>query len=109
MGRYFLYRIHPLSLREITKPTFSLDLIQLPVKPESGTLQNLVDFGGFPEPFVNGEERFHNRWQMLRQQQLFSEDIRELTKIHEIKLMETLTHVLKNQAAQLLNHANLAN
>jgi predicted AAA+ superfamily ATPase len=108
MGRYFLYRVHPLSLREITQPTFSLDLIQSPIKPESDALQNLFDFGGFPEPFVNGEKRFHNRWQMLRQQQLFSEDIRELTKIHEIKLMETLTHILKNQAAQLLNYANLA-
>jgi len=109
MGRYFLYRIHPLSLREVTSPTFTLSPEQAPTKPEPDTLQHLFDFGGFPEPFVSGEKRFHNRWQTLRHQQLFAEDIRELTKVHEIKLMETLTHILKNQAAQLLNYTNLAN
>jgi predicted AAA+ superfamily ATPase len=108
MGRYFLYRIHPLSLREITAPSFSLDVIQMPVSLAPDALQQLFDFGGFPEPFVNGTTRFHKRWQLLRHQQLFTEDIRELTRIQEIKLLETLTAFLQLQAAQLLNYATLA-
>ncbi|MEL6152613.1 MAG: AAA family ATPase, partial [Bacteroidota bacterium] len=55
MGRYFPYRIHPLSLREVIQqpPTINLTLpIQNPMKPPKDLYMALWQFGGFPEPLL---------------------------------------------------------
>ena len=50
MGRYFSYRLHPLSLAELHRVELSDDEIH---KPESHSqdLKRLLEYGGFPEPF----------------------------------------------------------
>jgi len=112
MGRYFLYRIHPLSVVELLRPQIILDELSplsLPQKISKDELEGLFEFGGFPEPFLKGEKSFFNRWQRLRQNQLFREDLKELGQIQKISLIETLAFFLKHQSTQLLNYTNLAN
>jgi len=84
MGRYFPYRMHPLSVAELERVNFSETGIQPPQKPAPDTLPHLFHYGGFPEPFLKADKRFSTRWKRLRGEQLVREDIRDLTRIQEI-------------------------
>ena len=64
--------------------------------------------GGFPEPFLKDNKRFFTRWKKLRNQQLFTEDIRDLTRVQEIGQMQVFAELLKNHAGNLMNYSNLA-
>lgn len=109
MGRYFLYRICPLSIAEIVRPSYSHNLISAPTKVSNEAIESLMEFGGFPESFIKQDKRFHSRWQNMRFQQLIREDIMDLAKIHELAHLEVLADLLKYQAGQLVSYTNLAN
>jgi hypothetical protein len=46
----------------------------------------LFKFGGFPEPYLRGEEKFWRRWQRGSLQRVLYDDIRDLENIKEISL-----------------------
>lgn len=109
MGRYFLYRMHPLSVGEIISPALASTEIK-PQKPiDINLLQQLWEFGGFPEPFLKNNKRFSIRWHSLRQQQLMQEDIRQLSQVQDLPQLEMLATILKSEAGQLLNYTSVAN
>jgi len=107
MGRYFPYRLHPLSLAELHRVVLSDNEIH---KPESHPqdLQKLWEYGGFPEPFLKQNNRFLNRWKSLRQRQLVKEDIRDLSRIQELGQIEILVEILKYKSGQLVNYTTFA-
>jgi uncharacterized protein len=109
MGRYFLYRLHPLSVREATKAELHEREIQEPTPINQDTFDNLFTYGGFPEPFLKSDKRFYLRWKKLRHQQFFQEDLRDFKQIQEIRQMEILAELLRHQAGQLINYSTLAN
>ena len=90
MGRYFLYRMHPLTVAEINTPVFQLSEIREPSKIADDTLKQLINYSGFPEPFIKGDTRFYNRWKRLRLELFFREDLRDVTNIQEISQIEIL-------------------
>ncbi|MDD5092505.1 MAG: ATP-binding protein [Candidatus Wallbacteria bacterium] len=108
MGRYFLCRLHQLSLAEILRPKLPDHEISPPAGPHPGILDRLLESGGFPEPYLKDSLRFLNRWKSLRQQQLIREDIRDLNRIQELGQMELLAELLRHQSGQLTSYANLA-
>ena len=108
MGRYFLYRMHPLTVGELHTPELPDAEIRQPRPTPATMLEQLLTFGGFPEPFLKADTRFYNRWRRLRTEQLFQEDLRDLTNIQEIGQLEVMASLLKAQAGQLLNLSNLA-
>lgn len=108
MGRYFPYRIHPLTLAEASSFFPKNDETQLPKKPKKIAYDNLLKYGGFPDPFIKATPQFWNRWKRTREDQTFKEDIRELTQVQEISQMEVLAALIKEQSGQLLNKASLA-
>ena len=109
MGRYFYYRIHPLSVAEIVDTTLIESDIRLsPKQINKVDWEALISHGGFPEPFTQRNFDFTRRWQKTRKDQLIKEDIRDETKIQEIALIEILAELLKHQAAQSMEYASLA-
>jgi len=108
MGRYFLYHLHPISVREIIGTRLAGNEIQTPRPIDPEAFYSLYTFGGFPEPFLKANIRFSNRWKRLRQQQLFTEDIRDLTRVQEVQQIELLAETLKYQAGQMINYSNLS-
>lgn len=108
MGRYLLYRIHPLTLAEVKGQSIKENLINPPIKSTQKTLNNLLEFGGYPKPFIKKNKRFSTQWKRLRRQQLFREDIHELTQIQDIALIESLAALLSHQAGKQLHYTNLA-
>jgi predicted AAA+ superfamily ATPase len=109
MGRYFYYRVHPLSVAEIVSPTLIEEEIRKEPRPisEEDWLA-LIEHGGFPEPFVKRSKRFSNRLKSLRKDQLFREDIRTGTKIQELAQIELLADILAKQAAQSMDYYSLS-
>jgi len=107
MRRYFHYRMHPLSLREI-EGSVDLDVkLQELKKPKKISLQQLLRFGGFPESYLKANQRFTNRWSAFRQQQLIREDIRDGSKIHEIAQLEILAELLRKQSGDVTRYSTL--
>jgi predicted AAA+ superfamily ATPase len=108
MGRYFLYRLHPLSTRELVDSSLYDEEIRPSMPISNEDWNNLFLFGGFPEPFLQKNKRFYNRWKKLRFKQLFQEDLQDITNIQEIGQLQILTELLRMQAGQLLNFSELA-
>jgi len=109
MGRYFSYRMHPLSVAEIVDHSLpKQNLIRHPREIADKSWKTLLDFGGFPEPFVRNDRRFFNRWRRLRSELLFRQDIRDITRIQEIGQIEELALILRNETGNLMNYSALA-
>jgi hypothetical protein len=109
MGRYFNYRLHPFSVAELIEPNWNTEkLIQAPRALGADSYSHLFQFGGFPEPFLKANQRFHHRWRRLRQQQLIREDIRDVARVHEIAQLEMLVVLLAKQAGQVTKYSTLA-
>ncbi len=110
MGRYFPFRFHPLSVAELVRKQFSTktDLLQQPKKIDDDLFQALWKFGGYPDPFLKQSNAFHRRWQKLRAQQLFREDIRDLTRIQDLGRLELLAKYMKQNASKQITYSNLA-
>ena len=90
-GRYHLYRMHPLSLFEITST------------PNDSDLEYLLRTGGFPEPFFKAEEIFWKRWQLERQKRIIQEDLIQLEKVREISKLELLHTLLLDRVGSILS------
>jgi len=81
-GRYHYYRLHPLSLREVDPAA------------RRGTVDSLLRFGGFPEPFLSGCDREHRRWQKEHRERVVRDDLRDLERVREVSLIELLLNHL---------------
>jgi len=90
-GRYHYYRLHPFSLGEI-------DSTYHP----SG-LQSLLEFGGFPEPFISQNKRTLRRWHRERITRVLHEDLRDLERVNEISLLEVLVDSLPRRVGSPLS------
>jgi uncharacterized protein len=108
MGRYFLYRAHPLSVAELIRVNLATTPLSEPKKISDNKFNALFEFGGFPEPFLQQNKSFSIRWQRLRFHQLFKEEIREVSQIQEIAQMELLANLLKNQIGAQTKFSELA-
>lgn len=110
MGRYFLYRVHPFTVAETITQELPdpKKLIRPPGKISRADFQALWKHGGFPEPFLKRDVSFTRRWSRLRQEQLLREDVRELTRIHEISQLEALATILQERSGDQMIYSNLA-
>ena len=112
MGRYFPYTLHPVSVAEcngIKRTVATGRLINdQPVAIDDEQWNALWRFGGFPEPFLKADQRFHRRWRSLRMDQLFQEDLRDLTRIQELGQVEIMAKLLGQQVGQLTSYSYLA-
>lgn len=108
MGRYFSFRMHPLSVAELISPIPPTKELRSPGHIDEDQWKALNQFGGFPEPFLMAEEGFSARWGNLRRKQLFQEDLRDLTRLYEIQQIELLAHFLTQQVGQLTSYTSYA-
>jgi len=108
MGRYFLYRMHPLSVAELCRPEGPIAHFPAPMRLPDADWQALWEFGGHPEPFLKRSPSFSRRWQQLRQQQLLREDIRDGTAIQDVDQLAVLARLLAESSGGQLVYATLA-
>lgn len=108
MGRYFVYRLHPLSVGELLDATPAPELLRAPSPLADDAWERLWSHGGFPEPYLRADRRFTLRWQRLRTEQLVRGDVRDLTRIHEIDQLALLVQQLGARSASQLTWSGLA-
>ena len=96
-GRFFQYRLHPLDLKE------SKTLM----KPEEA-LDRLMRFGGFPEPFLEGDEIFYNRWKKSHHDIILRQDILDLESVRSIAYLETLIELMRSRVGSPVSYNSLA-
>ena len=95
-GRYHYHRLHPLSVTE-TEPV-----------PDRRLVERLLRFGGFPEPFLKGDARFHRRWMREHSARVVYEDLRDLENVREVSMLELLLGHLPACVGSPLSVASLS-
>lgn len=95
-GRYRHYRLHPLSLTELS------------ADPSASDLDALLRYGGFPEPLLAADERLRRRWQRERLARVVYEDLRDLENVREVALLEWLVEALPDRVGSPLSVRSLS-
>ncbi len=108
MGRYFLYRMHPLSVAELARSSVPESPVRPPKAIPADAFLALWEHGGFPEPFSRRSPAFSRRWRDTRRAQLVREDIRDLTRIHELAQLSVLVEMLSHRSADMAVFSSLA-
>lgn len=106
-GRYHHYRLHPLSMLELcsspgpeVKPGSELSV---PERADSGVLDVLTRFGGFPEPALAQRERTLRRWHKERVDRFVREDVRDLEPVRDLAAIQLLTDLLPERVGAPLS------
>jgi len=97
MGRYHYWRLHPFTLDEIPKGIDPYD-----------AFQRLMTVGGFPEPFLDGDERNARRWRRERFDRVLREDVRDMESIRNIQLLGLFLDQLRYRVGGLITLSNMA-
>jgi len=95
-GRYHYYRLHPFSVMEHESD------------PDKRLVEHLLRFGGFPEPFLKGNTRFHRRWMREHSARVLHEDLRDLENVREVSMLELLLAHLPACVGSPLSVASLS-
>ncbi len=118
IGRYFSYRMFPVGLPEaVADLSFVLiddrliengDILlrearKVDTVKTRGSLDELIRFGGFPEPFLKASPKFHRRWQTDYKTLLTKEDVRDLSRIADIRGLEHLVELLPSRVGSPLS------
>jgi len=96
-GRYFSFRLHPLSVRELQDSLAPFEALSL-----------LNRLGGFPEPFLSREETEAARWRNQYHTDLVREDIIEFGRVQEIRSMRLLLELLRERVGSPVSFTSLA-
>ena len=97
MGRYHYWRLHPFTLDEVPQGI-----------SQKEAYQRLMTVGGFPEPFLDGDEPAARRWRRERFDRVLREDIRDLEPVRNIQLLGMFLDILRNRVGGLITLSNLA-
>jgi len=123
LGRYFSFQMFPLGLPEVVGnfthvineespfvngSQFASLARKVKIEDARQGLELLLKFGGFPEPLVKGSDRFHRRWQKDYKTLLTREDVRDLSRISDIKGIETLVEILPTKVGSHLSIPSLS-
>ncbi len=107
-GRYHHYRLHPFSYAEVdsngkpSPPPVAQELT-IPTRGSRETVRALLQFGGFPEPFLAQSARTLRRWQRERLERFFREDVRDLEAVRDLSSIQLLADLLPERVAAPLS------
>jgi predicted AAA+ superfamily ATPase len=95
LGRYRYLRLHPFCINEL-----QIRLIS--------DLEQLLVFGGFPEPFFESSQKFIKLWHKERIYRIINDDIRDLENLKDLASLEMLAEVLPEKVGSILSITSLA-
>ncbi|MEI7842040.1 MAG: DUF4143 domain-containing protein [Gallionellaceae bacterium] len=98
-GRYFAFRLHPISVKEWCA--------QQNVSPAIA-LDHLLERGGFPEPCLANDAIQADRWRAQYFTDLIREDVLEYSRLHEINTMRLFVELLRERVGSPLSLASIA-
>ena len=92
-GRYFHLRLHPIDLKEG---------VHFWDKEPEIIFNRLLNYSGFPEPFIKGSRQFYRRWQRTHTDVILKQDLLDIYAVRSIKTIELLCDLLKPRVASPL-------
>ena len=98
-GRYFTWRLHPFSVRELMA-TQGVSAAQ--------ALARLLERGGFPEPCLTELATDADRWRAQYATDLVREDVLDFSRVHEVRALQLLFNLLRERVGSPLKVSNLA-
>ncbi|NDG84794.1 MAG: ATP-binding protein [Proteobacteria bacterium] len=107
-GRYFPYRLHPISLNErsfVPEPPSGKDW-----GGELDTrfhIEDLLSLGGFPEPFLGQNDQKARRWRRLHRERMIREDLRDLREVKDLEKVRVLSLLLEEKVSGTLSYQSL--
>jgi uncharacterized protein len=114
-GRYLLFYLWPFTLAELSGRNLSHDdfmanplEIQEVNQEATSIWQRLETCSGFPDPYLEGSDRYYHIWSRAYQKQLLREDIRDLAAIRNSQNIEILFSLLPSKIGSPLSMAGLA-
>jgi len=115
-GRYYLFHLWPFTIAELGENNVTFhEFLEKPLHISmegSNHLKKiwsqLSEYSGFPEPYLSNRMTTYRRWSNTYSQQLIREDIRDLTGIKSIGLVETLYLLLPSKVGSPLSVPSLA-
>lgn len=99
-GRHFYFRLHPFDLKELTSAKIRMS--------ESEMFSRLISVGGYPEPFLNGDENEYRRWRQGHIDIILKQDLSDLENIKDLKSMEILIQLLRTRVGSGISANALA-
>ncbi len=99
-GRFFPFRLHPLTVKEIC---------QVLGEEAQTALDTLLAVGGFPEPYLKKSPAFAKRWRRVHTDTIIREDLLDLERVRDIKLIEILLDLLRGRVGATVSYTSLAN
>jgi uncharacterized protein len=116
-GRYFTFHLMPLVLSEAAGVT--ADTLSPPAEaeawmerhaadaPASGALEDLLRYGGFPEPYVRQSVRFWRRWREEYADSVIREDLASLTRVTDRERVRELYDLLPGMVGSPISESSL--
>lgn len=111
-GRYFHFRLHPLSLRELhdasdVSPDDLLeDIFSRSKRVRNGAetdLHDLMKYGPFPEPLLAQNSRKARLWRQNRREVVVREELRDISRIPELSRIELMVSLLPERVGSLFS------
>jgi len=107
-GRYHHYRLHPFTYAELifrgaTSLQQPFEALTMPTHGNRKTVDDLMVYGGFPEPLIAQSHRTLRRWQKERMERFFREDVRDLETIRDLGSMQILADLLSEKVGAPLS------
>jgi predicted AAA+ superfamily ATPase len=112
LGRYFPFRLHPFSLRELhdaaeVAPEGLIESIfsrsKRRRKGADESLKALMKFGPFPEPLLGQNTRKARLWRRTRREIVVREDLRDISRIPELSRIELMISLLPERVGSLFS------
>lgn len=95
LGRYFFYRLHPLSLFEVS------------ADGDPAALAALLRFGGFPEMYFAQDTADWRRWQRDRITRVIRDDLLSVEQVRDVTHLELLAGLLEGRVGSPLSLQSL--
>ncbi|MFH0947533.1 MAG: ATP-binding protein [Elusimicrobiota bacterium] len=96
-GRYFLYRLSPLSVKELSDTMSPYEAVS-----------SLNKLGGFPEPFLSSSDEYAQRWRKQYYTDIVREDIMDFSRINEIRSIRLLLELLRKRIGSPISYTSIA-
>lgn len=110
-GRYGLYRLHPFTVGEmiagtrgeVPTPEAFWDSLSTRPKGSEEALLAIERFTGFPEPLFAQSDTRLARWRRAHRDLIVREDLRDLTRIRDLGLIDAMVEMLPERVGSPLS------
>lgn len=99
-GRHFYFRLHPFDMKELTFSKIKLSKDEMFLR--------LMKLGGYPEPFLSGDEGSYKRWRQTHLDVILRQDLADLETVKDLKSIEILIQLLRTRVGSGISANALA-